>query len=277
MRWLRVALAVAGLLLGIAAETASYWPGDPGAAVLDLAVGLALLGCGVVAWDHRGRSRFGLLMTAAGVAWFLGSLWPELVYLHRGPLVHALLSYPSGRLPRRLGRVVVTAAYLDGAIEPLGASPFVTLVLCAAIAVAAVDGYLVEVGPRRRARLVATAGASAVALVVGAGATARLMGWNIDVATLWTYEVVLVVVALGLLGDLMRGRWSQSAVTGLVVDLGQQREPATLRDRLARALGDSSLQLGWWLGRRTRLRGRGGPAAPLQRGGRGPCGDTDRE
>jgi signal transduction histidine kinase len=36
-------------------------------------------------------------------------------------------------------------------------------------------------------------------------------------------------------------------VTGLVVDLGQPAAAGTLRDRLARALGDPSLEVGYWL------------------------------
>ena len=41
------------------------------------------------------------------------------LFLHRGPLVHLLLSYPTGGSPTRLARVVVAAAYVDAAIEPL--------------------------------------------------------------------------------------------------------------------------------------------------------------
>ena len=248
MRWLRIALVPAGLVLGIAAEWVSYGSGELDTTVGDLAVGWMLLGCGLVGWERRGRSLVGPLLAAAGVAWFLGNFWTAALYLHRGPLMHALLVFPGARLRRPLGRLVVVAAYLDGAIEPLGASPIVTLVLCAAMAVAAIDGYLGEVGPRRRARLVATAGAAALALVLGFGAVGRLAGWDVEARTLWAFEVTLVVVALGLLGDLLSGRWSQGAVTGLVVDLGELREPGILRDRLARALGDSSLELAWWLG-----------------------------
>ena len=247
-RWLRVALVPAGLVLGIAAEWVSYGSGELDMAVGDLAVGWVLLGCGLVGWDRRGRSLVGPLLAAAGVAWFLGSFWTAALYLYRGPLVHALMVYPGARVRRRLGRLVVLAAYLDGAIEPLGASPIVTLVLCAALVIAAIDGYLCEVGPRRRARVVAMAAAAALALVLGFGAVGRLAGWDIEAGTLWVFEVTLVVVALGLLGDLLRGGWSQGAVTGLVIELGELREPASLRDRLARALGDSSLELGWWLG-----------------------------
>jgi signal transduction histidine kinase len=248
MRWLRVALVPAGLVLGIAAESVSYASAELDRAVGDLAVGWVLLGCGFVGWERRERSLVGPLLAAAGVAWFLGSIWTAALYLYRGPLVHALMVYPGARLRRPLGRLVVVAAYLDSAIEPVGASPRVTLVLCAAIAVAAIDGYLGEVGPRRRARLVATAGAGALALVLGFGAIGRLAGWDIESGTLWAFEVTLIVVALALLGDLLRGRWSEGAVTGLVVDLGEREESTTLRDRLARALGDRSLELGWWLG-----------------------------
>ena len=249
MTLLRVTLVAGGVALGIGSAWVGHRPGALAATAADLAVGWALLGCGLLAWDRRGRDRFGLLMVASGAAWFLGSFVPAALYLHRGPLVHALLSYPDGRLRGRLNQLVVAAAYVDGAIAPLARSPIVTLMLCAAIAVAALDGYLRALGPRRRARAAATAGALALALMLGFGAGARLAGSNVDAEVLWAYELVLLLVAIGLLGDLLRGRWSQGAVTGLVVDLGEQREPATLRDRLARALGDSSLQLGWWLGR----------------------------
>ena len=39
---------------------------------------------------------------------------------------------------------------------------------------------------------------------------------------------------------------SQQALTGLVVELGDREAAGTLRDRLADALGDRSLQLGYW-------------------------------
>ena len=248
VRLLRLALLPVGVVLGLAAEWVSYGSGELDLAVADLAVGWVLLGCGLVAWERRGRSLVGPLLAAAGVAWFLGSFWTEALYLHRGPLVHALLVYPSSRVTRPLGRAVVAAAYLDGALEPLGRSAVVTVVLCVAIVIAAIDGYLGELGPRRRARVVSTAGAAAVALVLTFGAVGQLAGWDVEAQTLWLYEVVLIVVALALLGDLLGGRWSQGAVTGLVVDLGDLREPGSLRARLARALGDSSLEIGWWLG-----------------------------
>lgn len=67
----------------------------------DATVGAVLLASGAVAWTGRRRSHVGLLMAMAGASWFLGSVFPGLVFLHRGPLVHLHLSYPIGRLHRR--------------------------------------------------------------------------------------------------------------------------------------------------------------------------------
>jgi signal transduction histidine kinase len=44
---------------------------------------------------------------------------------------------------------------------------------------------------------------------------------------------------------LLRGRWAEAVVTGLVIDLGAPDEVGTLRGKLARALGDPSLVVGY--------------------------------
>ena len=64
---------------------------------------------------------------------------------------------------------------------------------------------------------------------------------------LWVYDAVVLLVGLGLAADLFWGRWAQAAVTGLVVDLGEPGSAGTLRDRLARALGDPTLAVGYFL------------------------------
>ena len=240
-----LALLAAGLAFGLAAEWAAAEPGELDRAVADLLTGWAFLVCGALA-ARRARGRaVGALMGATGLAWFAGTLAPEaLLYLHRGPLVHLLLAFPGGRVARRPAQAVVAAAYLDGAIQPLGASDALTVALCALLAAAALAGYARETGPRRRARAVPTAGALAVAVVLALTALTE----GSESVLLAAYELVLVAVAVALLVDLERGRWSVGAVTGLVVDLGDLWEPVTLRDRLARALGDPSLQLGYRVG-----------------------------
>ena len=97
----------------------------------------------------------------------------------------------------------------------------------------------------RRSALQATAlfaaGAAAIALVrfaVPGPATAA--------ATLLAYEALLCALAAGVLVGLVRWPWERAEVADLVVELGQARS-APLRDELARALGDPSLQVGYWL------------------------------
>jgi signal transduction histidine kinase len=51
------------------------------------------------------------------------------------------------------------------------------------------------------------------------------------------------MAAIGLSADLQRGRWARAAVAELVSDLGSLHAPETVRDRLARALGDPDLTL----------------------------------
>jgi signal transduction histidine kinase len=113
------------------------------------------------------------------------------------------------------------------------------------VVVAVLVGYLRAGGAERRARLVALAATSAVALVLGLGAIGRVVG--ADATGLWAYQAVLVLVAVGLFADLLWGRWTQAAITGLVVDLGELDEAGTLRAKLARAVGDPSLVVAYRL------------------------------
>jgi signal transduction histidine kinase len=101
-------------------------------AVFGPLVGWSFVGTGVYAWRRRPDSRFGLLMTLLGFAWFftplaladnavlftlglaLGALW--------GPvLAHILLSFPTGRLQTRRDRALVRAAYVLVPLAPVPA------------------------------------------------------------------------------------------------------------------------------------------------------------
>ena len=244
MRRSAVALVAGGVALGVAAEWSAYLPDSPDLAAGDFAVGIALIGCGALAL--RRSTATGALMAATGFAWFLGGFAGGLVFLHRGPLVHLLLAYPRGRLDSRLDRVVVAAAYADGLVYAVGRSNLGTLVLLAAVLAAALLRYATAGGPERRARATALAATVGIVAVLTAAAVSRLTDAGASGALLWTYQVVLVLVAAGLCADLLWGRWTQAAVTGLVVDLGDLRSEATLRARLARSVGDPSLELGYW-------------------------------
>src|SRR5262245_51827790 len=107
----------AGIALGLVAEwTALRRPdfaqpadaADLRLAAADLVVGAVLIVCGWACWSRRPESRVGPLLAATGFAWFLGTFATStleaaadfgalFVTLHRGPLVHALIAYPTGR------------------------------------------------------------------------------------------------------------------------------------------------------------------------------------
>ena len=233
------------LVVGLAAEWAAYGTDDPALAAGDLAVGLVLVGSGVVAWERRAWSRVGPLMALSGFTWLVGGFGAALLYLHRGPLVHLHLSYPTGRLPTRLSRAVVAAAYVDAAIAPLARLDGLTIALSVAVAATAGQVFLGTSGPARKAGAPALAAALAFAGVLAFAALARMAGVEHDRAVLWVYELVIAAMVLVLLRDLLRGRWADAVITGLVVDLGATGERGTLRGKLARALGDPTLVVGY--------------------------------
>ena len=269
MRALRLSPLPAGVAFGLYAEWAALrraplQEAASGAeirlAVADLVVGLVLIGCGVVAWSRRSESRTGLLLALSGIAWFLGTFAASgrsgyadfgalFVTLHRALLVHALLSYPSGRLESSTERAAVAFAYAVSVIADVGETPEVAIVLALVVVVVGARRFLDASGPQRRARLPAAAASAAYGAVLFVSGVVRVDGSSLsqDRAVLWAYMVVVALVAVGLTLDLVLGRWTQATVTGLVVDLGEAAETGTLRDRLAGALGDRSLVVGYLL------------------------------
>jgi signal transduction histidine kinase len=247
-RVLRLAPALLVIGLGLASERALYDPAlGLALTIADFAAGALLIGCGAVAWDRRAESRVGALMTLAGFTWFLGNLGGAAIYFHRGPLVQLVLSYPTGRLRGRLAYVVTAAAYADALIEPLAQSDGLTLALSAAIAGAAVDGFVGSTGPTRRARAVGLVAALSLSAGLALAAVDRLASLGHGVAVLWAYDAIVAAIPVMLLVDLLRGHWTDAAVRGLVVDLGAKSGTAGLQPELARALGDPSLVLGYRL------------------------------
>ena len=258
----------AGIALGLVAEwTALRRPdfaepadaADLRLATADLIVGAVLIACGWVCWSRRPESRVGPLLVAAGFAWFLGTFATStlesaagfgalFVTMHRGPLVHALVAYPTGRCSDRLERIVVAAGYATAVVADLGESPWAMLGVAVLLVGTSTRSYVRARGSRRRARGAALAAAVAFAAVLGAAAVASLVdaGAGTGRALLWAYQAVIVAIAIGLAVDLLRGGWSAATVAGLVVELGEVSEEATLRGALARALGDRSLVVGYW-------------------------------
>ena len=252
MRSLRVLLWPAGALLGLAAEWVAFGWDDPRHWIPDLVTGWALIACGLVAWSRRGDSRSGPLLAATGFSWFFGNFATSALYLYRGPLVHLLVTYPSGRPSSRREIAAVAVGYAAAVVPPVWRSEVVTIVLAVLLVAVCARSYSGAVGPTRRSRLVALWAAGGLGLALAGGAAARLAVPGGDAAdpSLLALEVTLCAIAGGLLVGLLTRSWEHGAVTDLVIELGENRG-RTLRDELARALADPTLEVGYWLpGRR---------------------------
>jgi signal transduction histidine kinase len=256
----RLLLWPAGAAVGIAAEWVYFGWSEPRDWLPDLAVGWTLIACGLVAWSRRPASRSGALMAATGFGWFAANftttglaavdwLSEQALYLHRGPLLHLVLTYPRGRLAGRLDRAAVAIAYFAAVIPAIWGSETATFVLAGLFVGVAGYGYARAVGRERRMRLAALQATAFLAAVLAGTAALRvaLPTQEVEEGTLLAYEAALCVLAVALLVALVREPWARKGITDLVVDLGEARS-GTLRDSLARALGDPTLEVGYRLG-----------------------------
>ena len=259
-------LWLAAFVLGLAAEWAGFGWDDPGRWIPDLAVGWFLIACGLIAMRKRPESHAGGLMAATGFTWFLGNFagvgndvvsWvaANSLYLHRGPLFHLLLTYPSGRATSRLIRGAVVVGYASALIAPLWRNDAATILISTALVIVSGLEYARAVGETRRARLFAFRAAAVVSLVIGGTALARLIVPEAQIrissllayetTALLVYELTLVLVVGALFVGLLTAPWKRTSVADLVVELGQARG-GTVRGELARALGDPTLEVGYW-------------------------------
>jgi hypothetical protein len=230
-------------IAGVACEVLA--PG--GLNVADLVTGMALIAAGVIARAGRPDSRVGPLLGLAAAVWFLGSIWTVAATFHLGPIAQVLLSAPRGRLRGRVEHAVVAAAYADGILQSVHRSDAASLAVACAVGVTALIRWSSAGGIARRAWLVPLVATLGVSGALAAGALGRLAGVGRESLFLYAYELAVALGALGIAIDLARGDWAQSVVAGLVVDLGDAPSGGTLRDALAGAIGDPTLEVGMWL------------------------------
>jgi signal transduction histidine kinase len=240
---------------------------------------------GLIGWWRRPDSRFGPLMIGAGFAMALSSLqWTSAALPYTVGLafdlvpaalfIHVFLAFPSGRLERRLERVVVAAGYAMGIVPQLvkmalggvggenllavvsepGAVETLQKVQLIAMAGLALAGVALLAARRRNSGRPLR---RSVALLIDSFALALVMIAALLLAgafSLPAFETirratfaVLGIAPVAFLIGLLDARLARSAVGQLLVDLDAEPAPAELRDALARALGDPSLSLAYWL------------------------------
>src|SRR5215218_2551674 len=293
----RFALLAAGLGLGLLSlaiargEPAySLGGGSLTAEVAGLLAGWSLIAAGLGVWARRPGSRFGPLVVAAGLAWFLAE-WNNpgagvalaftaglVLQAACPPLVgHAALAYPDGRLRSRLERVAVAVAY-GGAVLALGILPALFFDPDGQGCGQCPDNLLDVHGDGEALAALTRVGvwfglSWAFQHALGRG----FLGIDAVDRRLWLGQAVaLVALALGVVWEWVRGRRTRSALGRLVVELAASPPPGGLGAVLARTLGDPSLTLLYPLPDGRRVDARGRPAepgqqqtvTPLVRGGR---------
>ncbi len=235
-------LLVAGLLFGAWVESVAFAAHQVEAWLPDLIVGWTFLVTGWIA-DYRRSHSTGVLLGAVGLAWFAGTLAPELVFLHRGPLVHLLITYPVARPARSISAVAVALGYLASLWPVLWTDASVTLVGAGAlVGLLGIKAHRAT-GRQRRYRRVALAASLPATAVIAVGAIVRMFDGTPGSFGLAAYQAALCALAVILVASLAGP--SPQTVTDLVVELGETRS-GTARDQLARALGDPTLRLGFW-------------------------------
>ena len=254
----QLAIGVGAVAFGVLAELlGGRWPSP--SALADLVAGWVLIGSGLIAWSRRPGSRVGPLVVISGFAWFLGTLAGSdigllaivgalTITIHRAPLVHAIVGYPTGIVVGRLSVALVFAAYLYAVVVPLTRNDVLTILFATALMASTIWTYYRSTGPQRQARRIAVAAAAVLALPLLTGSIGRLAeaGPDLEGSLNWIYPAAVALVGIILATDLSRARWAEAEVTRLVVDLGDPPR-AGIRGRLAEALGDPSLELAYWL------------------------------
>jgi signal transduction histidine kinase len=280
-RWAVALLAVAGGVFGgwVLIVTASGRHETSTSTLFSGAVGGLYLATGVLAHVRQPDNRVGLLMVLVGIGWFAEDIQISIDpvvhtagYFLRsvaaGFLVHLVLAFPSGRLGSLAARIPVVAGYLAVLVlSPAGTffvytqTPNLVLVVNATAAlkvVYAAVGALIAVAVvvllGNRWRTATPAARRVLAPVYATGLVGSVSSivhpWLAD--TRWPNLVlggvehtVTLLLPVAFLAGVWRVRLGRTAVAELVVGLPGS-SPAQLRDRLARALGDPALRVGYY-------------------------------
>jgi signal transduction histidine kinase len=279
-------VACGGWLFVLVADDESIgglWP----EAVLLIVAAWSFIGSGLIASRRGPEARPGRLMVYTGFALLLGPLlqyapWSLLFTIgvwvaNAWVILFAmfLLSFPHGRLESRRDRLLLVPFLV--ALVPLmllwflfwdyeGTPGNAFLVWPDAGVANAVDwtqrviiagGALVLTAElaRRWVRASPSLRRSLTPIVAGGAATVLASVTVILDAARgertrpldWLLMGILTVVPLAVLAVMLRARLARSAVGELVLELSGNPAPANLRDSLARALHDPSLELAYWL------------------------------
>jgi signal transduction histidine kinase len=240
--------------------------------------------CGLLAWARRPDSRFGPLMVAAGFANFISTLsWTTndltftlgqaLDLLPPVILMHVFLAFPTGHLRGKPERALVAGAYVAAVLLQLVRMAFggfgpnnlleivahedaallslrVALLTVSAFCLSGVGVLLLRRRRSDRLRrahlLIVDAFALGLVMIALLFISASFDGPAVQEIR-WATFATLGLAPVVFLAALLNARLARSAVGDLVLELRAEPAPPDLKEALARALGDPSLELVYWL------------------------------
>jgi DNA-binding CsgD family transcriptional regulator len=272
---LQVALAALGTALGLYAIALAIW--KPGAVELPIAVhvtiGWSFVAAGLTAAIRRPENRTGLLMLLTGVVWFGrdfdwldADVWTRVNELSQNLflalIAHQVVVFPYGATRDRLQRALVAGVYTL-AIAGYALSELVTstnnalaaagIALAILILFGVVERWTTATAPERRALEPILWAGPPVLVVVAVSIARDYIGVSLsdagDTALDWA-QLVYAAIPVAFLIGVLRTQLRRGAVGDLAIELSDVRSPEQVRDALARALGDPSLELALWAPRR---------------------------
>jgi signal transduction histidine kinase len=256
-------------------------------AVLSVLVPWSFVASGIVAWDRRPENRVGALLIILGFWWIAGGLmgppttssslvnsvgivW-RLAWIVGFVLL--LLSFPSGRLSTLADKLLAGLVFFAGVplqvlwllfleaedppnaflvwpskstADAIDASQRVIWLGAAVALVAMLATRWIRAGrPGRRALAPVLAGGITVLAFSALVIVQKFR--PVPTYLLWGVFAAYTAVPLALLASILRARLARSSVGDLFIELRANPAPEHLRDALARALGDPSLTLAYWL------------------------------
>ena len=283
--WARALLLITAGALGVAMLVSNAQLGPLTLwTILQVLVGWSFVACGILLWTRRPANRLGPLMTTVGMLWLLGRtmmLVPDPVVFTAGMWLSDLwaagfalflLSFPTGRLTSRADRAIVgiflivsvpleflwllfyvpanglnvlAVAPDENAARVIDTIQRVMISLGSVLLVIALGWrWLRSSGPVRRQMAPVLVGAIAILLQ---SASWILEAFGISIEPLNNLGLAAqVAIPIAVLVVMLQTRMARASVADLVVELGQTPTPARLRDALANALGDPSLQVAYW-------------------------------
>ena len=265
--------------------------------LLMIAIGFLMFGRSLAQANHPLPFTFGLAI----------GLLPAAV------LVHLLLAFPEGRLHSRWERLIVAGAYFDAIVVQVGMLTVMGfehvsgcpcpsnlllvrddmqlhsavmnaenglgfgLALC--VGALLFRRWQLPSNPLRRVVLPLFAAGALTMVLYAASSVAANPAPRFSRGLGVADAIALAIVPVAFLVGLLNARLARASVSDLIVELGRLPAPGRLRDGLAKALGDHSLELAYWIpeseayvgidGRPIDLYARAGQAVTvLERGGR---------